>query len=151
MTCSRCGQQNIDGYLFCTRCGLPLKMGLPKSGPAKPKKALMALVGAVTALIIIALLVLLLPSNPVAGKWYSQSGTELIMLQNGKGFTVSGDSGSVRRTHFMYAIEYREEGYIEGEIYEKDSGASEWFYLYDGALELGGEYFYRQRPAAPAR
>jgi hypothetical protein len=109
---------------------------------------------AITAAVFILavfILVLLLSANPVAGRWYAQSGTELIMLKNGKGMTVLDDTGEARRVHFMYAIEYQEPGYIEGEIYEKESGVSTWFYLYDGTLEMNGEYFYRQKPVSPLK
>ena len=156
MKCKNCGHQNIDGFEFCTKCGYPLNQsaapGVFKAPvPAKRKKGLAIVIAAAAALLAGIILVLLLTANPLAGRWYSQSGTELILLQNGKGMTVSGSSDEVKRVHFMYAIEYREAGYIEGEVYEKDSGASKWFYLYDGALELGSEYFYRQKPAVPMK
>jgi hypothetical protein len=117
----------------------------------KRKKGLAIVIAACAALLAVILLVLMLPANPVAGRWYSQNGTELILLQNGKGMTVADESSDVKRVHFMYAIEYQEAGYIEGEIYEKDSGVSTWFYLYDGALELGNDYFYRQKPTVPMK
>ncbi len=156
MTCKNCGNQNIDGFAFCTNCGAPLANAsvpsyLKASVPAKRKKGLAFVITAAAALLIGVILVLVFTANPIAGRWYSQSGTELILLQNGKGMTVSGSSDEAKRVHFMYAIEYREAGYIEGEIYEKDSGTDTWFYLYDGALELGNEYFYRQKPAVPIK
>ena len=156
MTCKNCGNQNIDGFAFCTNCGAPLANAsvpsyLKASVPAKRKKGLAFVITAAAALLIGVILVLVFTANPIAGRWYSQSGTELIMLQNGKGMTVSGSSDNVKRVHFMYAIEYREAGYIEGEIYEKDTGVSTWFYLYDGALELGDQYFYRQKPVMPLK
>ena len=101
---------------------------------------------AVSALLLAALvLVLALNANPVAGRWYAQDGTELIMLQNGKGMTVTDASGDAGRIHFMYAVGYREPGYVEGQIYEDGGGDGAWFYLYDGTLEFDGEYFYRQQ------
>ncbi len=154
MKCNTCGQQNADSYEFCTRCGQRLTPGAAPGVfpvPPKRKRALAVVIAACAVVLAVFILVLTLSADPVAGRWYSQSGTELIMLQNGKGMTVSGSSDNVKRVHFMYAIEYREAGYIEGEIYEKDTGVSTWFYLYDGALELGDQYFYRQKPAMPLK
>lgn len=157
MKCNNCGYQNNDSFQFCTRCGHPLSIGTDPGiyktpVPFKRKKTLAIVITACVALAACVILMLLLTADPIAGRWYSQSGTELIMLQNGKGMTVSSEgSGDAQRVHFMYAVEYREAGYIEGEIYEKDSGKSTWFYLYDGALELGSEYFYRQKPAVPMK
>ena len=157
MKCKNCGYQNIDGFEFCTRCGHPLHTSPAPEVVKMPvhekrKSALAVIIPVCAALLADIVLVLLLTANPIAGRWYSQSGTDLIMLQNGKGMTVlSEGAGDAQRVHFMYAIEYREAGYIEGEIYEKDSGTSTWFYLYDGALELGNEYFYRQKPAVPIK
>ena len=39
-------------------------------------------------LLAVVVLLLVLSANPVAGTWYSQGGTELIFLKNGKGMTV---------------------------------------------------------------
>ncbi len=157
MKCKNCGYQNNDSFQFCTRCGHPLSTsrvpGVFKTPVHfKRKNAFAIFIAVCIALAACVMLFVLLTANPIAGRWYSQSGTELIMLQNGKGMTVSPEgSGETQRVHFMYAVEYREAGYIEGEIYEKDSGKSTWFYLYDGALELGSEYFYRQKPAVPMK
>ncbi len=156
MKCKNCGYQNIDGYQYCTKCGYPLvdtaAPGVFKA-PVQPqrKRGLALFIAACAVVVAVFILVLALAADPVAGRWYSQNGTELIMLQNGKGMTVSGSSGDIKRVHFMYAIEYREAGYIEGEIYEQSTGNSTWFYLYDGALELGNEYFYRQKPITPMK
>ena len=98
-------------------------------------------------LLALLLVVLVVNVNPVAGRWYAQSGTELIMLKNGKGMTVTDASDGAGRMYFMYAVGYRELGYVEGQIYENRSGEGTWFYLYDGTLEFDGEYFYRQKPA----
>lgn len=154
MKCENCGHQNIDGFAFCTNCGYPLAAAAAPGVfpvPPKRKRGLVILIAACVVLLTVFILVLTLSADPVAGRWYSQSGTELIMLQNGKGMTVSGSSDNVKRVHFMYAVEYREAGYIEGEIYEKDTGTSTWFYLYDGALEMGDQYFYRQKPTMPLK
>lgn len=120
--------------------------GTPRKISSKRKRGLAISISISAVLLAVLILFLILSANPVTGRWYAQNGTELIMLKNGKGMTVTGESGEAGRTHFMYAIEYKESGYIEGEIYEKESGVSTWFYLYDGTLEMDGEYFYRQKP-----
>lgn len=136
MRCTSCGHVDTYHSQFCMNCGKPL--------PARGKKRAL-LIACACAAVAVLLLAALLSSNPVAGRWYAPSGKQLLLLQNGKGMAVS-QAGEVQRTPFMYAIEYREAGYIEGEIYIKGSGESMWFYLYDGMLELDGEYYYRQKP-----
>jgi hypothetical protein len=145
-------------------CGQPLQSnaspGAAAPGPMPPffarglqigrKRALVISIAAAVVLLAALILVLALSANPVAGRWYAQDGTELFFLQNGKGMTVTDAAGDSGRVHYMYAVGYREAGYIEGEIYEKEDGNSTWFYLYDGKLEWNGKYFYRQKPSAPA-
>lgn len=156
MNCINCGQQNNENFQFCTNCGQPIQTvvagNVYKAPVAKKQKNGRFLIISISAVLLaVIVLALIFTANPVAGRWYSQSGTELLLLQNGKGMTVSDNSDEAHRAHFMYAIEYQEQGYIEGEIYEKDSGTSTWFYLYDGALELDNEYFYRQKPSVPMK
>ena len=161
MVCSNCGQIDENNSQFCMKCGQPLQAGSPDAGesgtplnessPAKqvsPRRRVKALpIAIAVSVLLIAVIILMavLSANPVAGTWYSQSGTELIFLKNGKGMTIP--DGDAERIHFMYAVEYRETGYIEGEIYDKDSGPGTWFYLYDGKLEFAGETFYREDPS----
>jgi hypothetical protein len=114
------------------------------------KRALVISIAAAAVLLIVLVLVLILSANPVAGRWYAQDGTELFFLQNGKGMTVTDTVGDAGQIHYMYAVGYREAGYTEGEIYEKDKGSSTWFYLYDGKMEWNGQYYYRQKPTQPA-
>lgn len=139
MRCTGCGHVDTYHSQFCMNCGKPL--------PAKGKKRAL-LIACACAVVVVLMLILLLSPNPVAGRWYAQSGKQLLLLQNGKGMAVSQAAGEVLRTPFMYAIEYREAGYIEGEIYFKGVGESMWFCLYDGMLELDGEYYYRQKPVS---
>ena len=158
MVCSNCGQKDETNAQFCMKCGQPLQAneapdetpegdarqtGAPAAKGTLPRhrRALPIAVAVSVVLLAVVVLLLVLSANPVAGTWYSQGGTELIFLKNGKGMTVP--DGDIERIHFMYAIEYRESGYIEGEIYEREDGPSTWFYLYDGKLEFGGETFYR--------
>lgn len=162
MVCNNCGQKDENNSQFCMKCGQPLQAGVspgempegktpqnsmpPVQGVSPRRKRALPIAIAISAvLLVVIILVLALSANPVAGRWYSQSGTELIFLKNGEGFTVpAGEAGSV---YFVYAIGYREPGYIKGEIYEKENGTSTWFYLYDGKLEYNGESFYRQNPS----
>ena len=162
MDCNHCGEKDEQNVQFCMKCGQPIRAGEPpaekpegsavqKNTPRIQKmppgrRRALAISIAVSILLLTALiLVLALSANPVAGRWYSQGGTELIFLKNGKGMTVT--EGEQERVHFMYAIEYREAGFIEGEIYEKARGDGAWFFVYDNRLEFAGEYFYRQRPS----
>jgi len=157
MECPNCGKSDDYNSRFCMNCGQPLQTDSP--GPANPpplwarglkdrrSKALVVSIALAAVLLTVLVLVLTLSANPVAGRWYAQDGSELFFLQNGKGMTVSSADGS--RMHYMYAVGYREPGYIEGEIYNKEGG-SRWFYIYDGKLEWEGRYYYRQRPAEPA-
>jgi hypothetical protein len=139
------------------KCGQPIRAAAPEaqktSGtvgvqriPSGRKRALAISITISAVLLAVLILILALSANPVAGRWYSAGGTELIFLKNGKGMTVT--DGEEQRIHFMYAIGYKEAGYIEGEIYEKEHGGGTWFYVYDGRLEFGGEYFYRQKTSA---
>lgn len=151
MYCIKCGYQNTDDVQFCVKCGQPMQTNVtldPHKSykPSKPKRTLAIIISISVVVLAAFILILMLSANPIAGRWYAQSGTELIMLKNGKGMTVMDEAGEAHRIHFMYAIEYQEQGYIEGEIYEKESGISTWFYLYDGVLEMNAEYFYRQKP-----
>ena len=160
MVCSNCGHKDKYNSQFCMNCGQPLQANVAP-GAASPhmppflarglqvgrKRVLAISISAAAVLLIVLVLVLILSANPVAGRWYAQDGTELFFLQNGKGMTVSDASGDAGRVHYMYAVGYREAGYTEGEIYEKEDGSSTWFYLYDGKLEWEGKYFYRYKPA----
>lgn len=160
MVCNNCGQTDEYNSQFCMKCGQPFqasapagevrKGDAPPSGifpvpmiPPKRKRGMAIVITICAVLLAVIILILVLSANPVAGRWYSQSGTELILLQNGKGMTVT--DGATERIHFMYAIGYKEPGYIEGEIYIKENGASTWFYMLDGKLEFDGEYFYSQK------
>jgi len=137
------------------KCGQPLQVDAPPAdadggvtsnkSPERRRrvKALPIAIAVCVVLLAVVILMLVLSANPVAGTWYAQGGTELIFLKNGKGMTVP--DGDTERIHFMYAIEYRESGYIEGEVYEKEDGPSTWFYMYDGKLEFDGETFYRHK------
>ena len=162
MVCNNCGQIDEHNSQFCMKCGQPFQASAPAGeapkGSIPPigtfpvmriaprrKRALPIAIAVSVVLLAVIILMLVLSANPVAGRWYSQSGTELILLQNGKGMTVT--DGETERIHFMYAIGYKEAGYIEGEIYIKENGAGTWFYLYDDKLEFDGEYFYRQKPS----
>lgn len=162
MVCSNCGQTDEHNSQFCMKCGQPIQMGAPTEAPkgnAAPnfvvpakrmprrRRGLVISISICAVLLAVIILLLALSANPVAGRWYSQSGTELILLENGKGMTVT--DGEAERIHFMYAIGYRQAGYLEGEIYIKEDGSGTWFYLYDGKLEFNGEYFYRQRTSGP--
>jgi hypothetical protein len=151
MFCTKCGHQNKDDVQFCIKCGQSMQASMPPHTnkiyiPAKRKKNLAVIISISAVVLAVIITILILSANPVAGRWYSQNGTELIMLRNGKGMIATEKADQPHRIHFMYAIEYQEPGYTEGEIYEKESGSSTWFYLYDGALEVSGEYFYRQKP-----
>ncbi len=162
MVCNNCGQKDEYNSQYCMKCGQPLQASAPagEAGKAdaqpaairppiiirpKRKRGLIIAIAACVVLLAVIILILALSANPVAGRWYSQSGKELILLQNGKGMTMT--DGEESRIRFMYAIGYTEPGYIEGEIYEKEDGPSTWFYLIDGKLEFNGEYFYRQKPS----
>jgi len=157
MECPNCGKSDEYNSRFCTNCGQPLNADAAP-GPVKPlpflkrglrdrrSRALVISIAAAAVLLAVLVLVLALSANPVAGRWYAQDGSELFFLQNGKGMTVS--SGDGNRVHYMYALGYREPGYIEGEIYNKDGGGSSWFYIYDGKLEWDGRYYYRRKPAS---
>jgi len=150
MICSHCGHQNTDDVQFCIKCGQPVKVGAPSNkifDPAKRKKHVGVIISISAVILAVVITILIMSANPIVGRWYSQNGTELIMLKNGKGMIATEETGQPHRVHFMYAIEYQEPGYTEGEIYEKESDSSTWFYLYDGALEVNGEYFYRQKPS----
>lgn len=156
MYCTKCGHQNNDDTKFCMKCGQPMLASVPltkhKTAISPKRKRGLSIIMLISALVLVVIImVLLLTANPIAGRWYTQKGAELIMLKNGKGMTVTDDTGDADRVHFMYAIEYKEAGYIEGEIYEKESGISTWFYLYDGTLEMNGQYFYRQKPSVPTK
>ncbi len=156
MICTNCGHQNTNNVRFCTNCGQPVQTSVPFNTnkayiPAKRKKYFTVIILLAAIVLAVIVTVLIMSASPVAGRWYSQSGTELIMLKNGKGMIASDDTEKPDRVHFMYAIEYQEPGYTEGEIYEKENGINSWFYLYDGALELNGEYFYRQKPSEPVK
>ena len=156
MECPNCGKSDDYNSRFCMNCGQPRQTDSP--GPANPpplwarglkdrrSKALVISIALAAVLLTVLVLVLTLSANPVAGRWYAQDGSELFFLQNGKGMTVSSADGS--RMHFMYAVGYREPGYIEGEIYNTEGGGS-WFYVYDGKLEWEGRYYYRHRSANP--
>jgi len=158
MECPNCGQIDAYNSRFCMNCGQPLKTDAAALGPANPpplrarglkdrrSRALVISIAAAAVLLAALVLVLAQSANPMAGRWYAQDGSELFFLQNGKGMTVSSADGS--RVHFMYAVGYREPGYIEGEIYNKEGGGS-WFYVYDGKLEWEGRYYYRHRSANP--
>ena len=163
MYCNYCGEKDEHNSQFCMKCGQPIradesageaqKSDAPPNGavqvqrmPSRRRKALAISITVSVVLLAVIILMLIFSANPVAGRWYSQSGTELIFLKNNKGMTVT--DGDTERIHFMYAIEYKEAGYIEGEIYEKENGGGTWFYVYDGKLEFDGEYFYRQKSAA---
>ena len=155
MYCVNCGYQSNDGLPFCIKCGQRMQPGAQKiynpAGVRPRKKRAAAIAIAILSVALVTLvLVLIFTANPIAGRWYGQDGTELIMLKNGKGMTVSDTAGEPERIHFMYAIEYQEPGYIEGEIYEKDNSASAWFYLYNDTLEMNGVYYYRQKPSSAA-
>ncbi len=150
MYCIKCGHKNNDNSQFCIKCGQPLLTNMPpgelhKKYPQRPKKWMAMIISVFALTLAVLLLILILPTNLVAGRWYAKNGMELIMLKNGKGMAVMDQSSEAQREHFMYAIEYEEPGYIEGEIYKKDNGEST-FYLYDAILEFDGKYFYRQKP-----
>jgi len=162
MVCSNCGQVDENNSQFCMKCGQPLQADTPSAdavaggasqnstpvqsaAPRRRRKALPIAIAVCVVLIAVIILMAVLAANPVAGTWYSQSGTELIFLKNGKGMAVP--DGDAERIHFMYAIEYQETGYIEGEIYDKSGDPGSWFYMYDGKLEFNGETFYRQDPS----
>jgi len=156
MNCIKCGYPNNVDSQFCIKCGQPLPAHVPSNAhgsrmPLKRKRRLMLLMTISALLLAAIIMVVMLSANPVAGRWYAQNGTELIMLKNGKGMITTDNTGEAHRAHFMYAIEYQEPGYIEGELYEKESGRSSWFYLYDGSLEVNGQYFYRQKPSQPMK
>jgi hypothetical protein len=159
MICSNCGHKDKYNSQFCMKCGHPLRPNMPQGanqGHILPflvhgrKRVLAISISAAAVLLIVLVLILILSANPVAGRWYAQDGTELFFLQNGKGMTVTDTLGDSGQVHFMYAVGYREAGYTEGEIYEKDKGDGTWFYLYDGKLEWNGQYFYRQKPSQPS-
>ena len=150
MFCSYCGEKDDHHSQFCMKCGKPMqadadapKKAKPLAIPPKRRRGLAISITVSAVLLAVVILVLVLSANPVAGRWYSQSGTELLLLKNGKGMTVT--ESETGRIHFMYAIGYKEAGYIEGEIYENENSPSSWFYVYDDRLEFNGEYFYRQR------
>ena len=168
MVCGNCGKKDDNNSQFCMKCGQPLKSSAPPGGMStgqmppkgafwaqgmqpKRKRGLAISILISVVLLTVLILVLILSANPVAGRWYAQNGKELVLLKNGKGMTVMDEPGAAHRVHFIYAVGYREPGYIEGEIYEKVNGGGTWFYVYDGALELNGEYFYRQKPATVNR
>lgn len=158
MRCQNCGVNNSNEYKYCINCGQPMEAGAPPAASApvgigwtekvlpKRRRALAVSIAVSVVLLAVIILVLVLNANPVAGRWYAQDGTQLIMLQNGKGMTVTDASGEAGRIYFMYAVGYREPGYVEGQIYETGDGDSAWFYLLDGVLEFDGEYYYRQKP-----
>ncbi len=160
MRCQNCGVNNSDDYKYCINCGYPMGAGAPPAGAVPPggagwvqkilpkrKRALAVSIAVSIVLLVVIVLILVLNANPVAGRWYAEDGTQLIMLQNGKGMTVTETSGEAGRIHFMYAVGYRQPGYVEGQIYETGGGDGAWFYLLDGVLEFDGEYYYRQKPA----
>ena len=158
MKCPNCGKSDQYNSRFCMGCGQPLKAdAAPEAANPPPpwarglkdrrSRALVISIAAAAVLLAALVLVLALSANPVAGRWYAQDGSELFFLQNGKGMTVSSADGS--RVHYMYAVGYREPGYIEGEIYEKVGSGSTWFYIYDGKLEWEGKYYTRHKPANP--
>ena len=158
MECPNCCKNDEHNSRFRMNCGQPLKTDAAPGSVSPPpflkrglkdrrSKALVISIAAAVVLLATLVLVLALSANPVAGRWYAQDGSELFFLQNGKGMTVSSADGN--RVHYIYAVGYREPGYIEGEIYNKEGGSS-WFYIYDGKLEWEGKYYYRHRPAGPA-
>ena len=162
MRCQNCGANNSDEYKYCINCGQPLGAGAQAAASApvgtgwtekvlpKRRRALAVSIALAVVLLAVLILVLVLNANPVAGRWYAQDGTQLIMLQNGKGMTVTDASGGAGRIHFMYAVGYREPGYVEGQIYETGDTEGAWFNLLDGVLEFDGEYYYRNQPAETA-
>ena len=163
MRCQNCGVNNSDEYKYCINCGQPVGVGAPPAASVPPnsagwaqkilprrKRGLAVSIAVSVVLLAVLVLVLVLDANPVAGRWYAQDGTELIMLQNGKGMTVTDAAGETGHIHFMYAVGYREPGYVEGQIYETGDADGAWFYLLDGVLEFDGEYYYRHQPAETA-
>ena len=163
MRCHNCGANNSNEYKYCINCGQPLGAGPQTMASApvgvgrmkkvlpKRRRALAVSITVAVVLLAVLVLVLVLNVNPVAGRWYAQDGTQLIMLQNGKGMTVWDAQGEAGRVYFMYAVGYREPGYVEGQIYETGNGDGSWFYLLDGVLEFDGEYYYRHQPAETAK
>lgn len=158
MVCTNCGRKDLHDSRFCMNCGQPLHANAAPAAPSpiwmrglrdKRSRALVISISAAVVLLAVLVLVLILSANPVAGRWYAQDGSELFFLHNGKGMTVSDASGDASRVHYMYAVGYREPGYIEGEIYSKDGSGSTWFYIYDGKLEWEGRYYFRHRPSVP--
>ena len=161
MRCRNCGVNNSDEYKYCINCGQPLGAGAQAAASPigaswtekvlpKRRRAMAVSIAVAVVLLAVLILVLVLNANPVAGRWYAQDGTQLIMLQNGKGMTVTDASGEAGRIHFMYAVGYREPGYVEGQIYETGDADGAWFYLLDGVPEFDGEYYYRHQPAETA-
>jgi hypothetical protein len=160
MRCQNCGTHNSDDNKYCINCGQPLE-GAAASAPGgviwtekllpKRRRALAVSIAVSVVLLAVLVLVLVLTASPVAGRWYAQDGTQLILLRNGKGMTVTDASGESGRIHFMYAVGYREPGYVEGQIYETRHADGAWFYLLDGVLEFDGKYYYRQKPSGTAR
>jgi len=167
MYCNYCGEKDDHNSQFCMKCGMRIRAGASETegekaqtpaaaAPAvaafaarvlpKGRRGLAISIAVSVVLLAVIILILVLSANPVAGKWYAQDGTELIFLRNGKGMTTPENEAD--RVHFMYAVEYKESGYIEGEIYEKAGGPGSWFYLYDGKLEFDGETFYRSQYSA---
>lgn len=161
MLCGHCGVNNSDEYKYCIGCGQPLAEGAEAAATLQrvsfvdrvlPKRRRALAISIAVSVVLLAALILVLvqSANPVAGRWYAQDGTGLLMLENGKGMTLTATSGEEGRIHFMYAVGYRQEGYAEGQIYETTDGEGAWFYLYDGVLEFDGQYYYRQQPKQPA-
>lgn len=169
MVCSNCGEKDDKDSLFCMKCGQPLKadsgteaaksdpaaaaQGAAANGGAHPvwrvapkrRRGMAISISISVILLAVIIFILALSANPVAGRWYAQDGTELVLLKNGKGMTVT--DGDMERIHFMYAVGYREAGYIEGQIYIDAGGDPQWFYVYDGKLEFAGEFYYRNKPS----
>ena len=100
MRCQNCGANNSNEYNYCINCGQPLGAGSQTMASAPvgvgwmkkvlPKRRRVLAVSITVAVVFLAVLVLVLVLNvnPIAGRWYAQDGTKLIMLQNGKGMTV---------------------------------------------------------------
>ncbi len=102
MICKNCGYKDNYHSQYCMRCGHPLQASVPPDQippkglllahglGSRRKRGMVISISIAAALLAALILVLIFSANPVAGRWYAQDGTELIMLKNGKGMTLDG-------------------------------------------------------------